>query len=97
MSAEGRGVSVEMRQRKHVKTIILSDVSWENVLFEGNLGQLVELSMVDHSVLEVRGANGVLRVDLTLKELEELSSRIRSSEASSSKSEEQKKNRQKER
>ncbi len=55
-----------------------------NVLFEGNLGKVLDLSMADHSVLEVRGENGVLRVDLTIDELDRLVSRVRSGEASSS-------------
>ena len=78
MSDGRRGFSVEMKQREHVKTIMVSDGGLENVLFEGNLGQLLELSMSDHSVLEVRGVNGVLRVDLTLEELDDMISKIRS-------------------
>jgi hypothetical protein len=67
-----------MKQRKHVKTIMVSDKGWENVLFEGNLGQLLELSMIDQNVLEVRGVNGVLRVDLTIEELGDMVLKIRS-------------------
>jgi len=80
-----RGVSVEMNQRKHVKTMMFTAESGDDVLFEGNLGQLNELSMVDDRVLEVRGINGILRVDLALEELEELASKIRSGKASGSK------------
>ena len=80
----GRGLSVEMKQRKHVKNITLSEEGGDHVLFEGNLGQLLELSMVDQRVLEVKGVNGVLRIDLALEELEEMISKLRSKGASSS-------------
>lgn len=84
MPGEGRGLSVEMKQRKHVKTMMFTDEVGGDVLFEGNLGQLIELSMVDESVLEVRGANGILRVDITLEELEDMVSKIRLGGASRS-------------
>jgi hypothetical protein len=74
-----------MKQRKHVKTFMFSDEFFEDTLFEGNLGQLIELAMSDDKVLEIKGFNGVLRVDITLDELENMTSRIRSSEASGSK------------
>jgi len=67
---------VEIKQRRYVKNITISDQGWDQVLFEGNIGQLVEASMDDHMVLEVRGENGILRVDLTLDELEAMISKI---------------------
>lgn len=82
---EGRGVSVEIKQRRYIKNITISDQGWDQVLFEGNLGKLVELTIDDCSVLEVRGVNGVLRIDITLEELEEMIARIRSGQASCSK------------
>ena len=84
MPPGGRGVSVEMKQRRHVKNIMISDQSWDQVLFEGNLGQLIEISMGDGSVFEVKGINGILRVDVTLDELEDMIKRIRSFETSGS-------------
>jgi len=42
------------------------------VLFEGSLGELEELSMIEGAVLEVRGANGVLRIDLIEEELRKM-------------------------
>jgi hypothetical protein len=40
-------------------------------LFEGNLGALQDLSLVEGDVLEVIGVNGVLRINLTKKQLQE--------------------------
>ena len=79
-----RGLSVEMKLRKHVKSLIVSNVGMEQVLFEGNLGRIQGISMLDHSVLEVRGVNGVLRVDLILEELEEMIRGVRFKESSGS-------------
>lgn len=72
-----RGLSIELKRLGDVKSIVVSDRDRDQVLFEGSIGQLVEASMADHGVLEVRGVHGILRVDLTLDELEEMISRIR--------------------
>ena len=80
-----RGVSIEMKQRNHVKTMMFTAETGGDVLFEGNLGHIIELSMLDNHVLEMRCLNGTLRVDLALEELETMTSKIRSSIASSSK------------
>ena len=74
----GRGFSIEMKSKRHVKNISISDEAHDRVLFEGNIGGLEELSMVDERVLEVRGNHGLLRVDVTLGELEKMISDLRS-------------------
>ena len=61
--------SVEMRSKRFVKSISISDEARGQVLFEGNLGELVELSLVEGNVLEFVGVNGVLRVAVTEEEL----------------------------
>jgi len=61
--------SIEMKSKKHVKHISLSNESHDRVLFEGFLGKLKEISLVEGAVLEVKGANGVLRIDLSEDEL----------------------------
>jgi hypothetical protein len=57
--------SVEMRSKRYVKSISISDEAHDRVLFEGNLGELLELSLVEGNVLEFVGVNGVLRVAVT--------------------------------
>jgi len=64
--------SIEMNSKKHVKHISVSNESHDHVLFEISLGELEELSMIEGAVLEVRGANGVLRIDLSEKELRKM-------------------------
>lgn len=70
--------SVEMKSKKHVRTISVSNESHDRVLFEGFLGDLQELSMVEGKVLEIRGTNGILRVDLAEENLRKMLSRERS-------------------
>ena len=62
--------SVEMKAKKHVKNISISDESHDRVLFEGNLGKLLELTLTD-DVLEFIGVNGVLRIGVTEDQLRE--------------------------
>jgi hypothetical protein len=61
--------SVEMRSRKHVKNVAISEEARGLVLFEGELGELEELSLIEGHMLEIKGANGVLRIDLSEEEL----------------------------
>ncbi len=77
----GRGFSIEMESKRHVKNISISNEAHDRVLFEGDIGELKELSMVDEKVLEIRGSNGLLRVDVTVGELDKMISDLRSKDA----------------
>jgi hypothetical protein len=59
-----RGFSVEMTSKEHVRSLIVSDEFQGKVLFEGTLGELQELRMVEEIVLQVKGTKGTLRIDL---------------------------------
>ena len=61
--------SVEITSKSHVKTISLSDEAHERVLLEGDLGELRELSLVEGDVLEFRGVNGILRINVAEEQL----------------------------
>jgi len=63
--------SIEMKSKQHVKNISISDEAHERVLFEGNLGKLLNMSLVEGDILELTGVNGVLRVSLTREQLQE--------------------------
>jgi hypothetical protein len=67
-----------MASKTYVKSLIVSDELRGTVLFDAELGNLVGLSSVDGIVLEVRGVNGTLRVDLTNEELEDMLRKVRS-------------------
>lgn len=64
--------SVEMKSRDNIKTISMSNTPYESVLFEGFLGELEELWMVEEVILEVKGSNGILRIDLNEEELRKM-------------------------
>jgi hypothetical protein len=74
----GRGVSIEMGSKRHVKNISISDEAHDRVLFECNIGVLEEVSMVDDRVLEVKGSHGILRVDMSIEEMEKILFDLRS-------------------
>lgn len=61
--------SIEIKSKKYVKNISISDEAHDRVLFEGDLGELLEISLMEGNVLELVGANGVLRVGLTEEQL----------------------------
>ncbi|MFX1476254.1 MAG: hypothetical protein ACFFCO_12375 [Promethearchaeota archaeon] len=72
--------SVEMKSKKHVRHISVSNESHDRVLFEGSLGRLEELSMVEGAMLEIRGTNGVLRIDLSEDDLRKMLSHKKEAE-----------------
>ena len=72
--------SIEIKSKKHVRHMSVSNESHDRVLFEGSLGELKGLSMVEGAVLEVKGANGVLRIDLGEDELRKMLSQKKEAE-----------------
>jgi len=56
--------SVEIDSKMHVKKISLSDEAHDPVIFEGSIGGLMEISLIESSALEFIGENGVLRVEV---------------------------------
>jgi len=72
----GHVFSVEMKSKSHVKNITISDEAHDRVLFEGDLGELEEVAFIGGSMLEVRGSNGVLRVELGEDETRKLMSQM---------------------
>jgi hypothetical protein len=59
---------IELKSKGDVKSVSL-DVD-EKVLIEGSIGSLKRAQFLEDLVLEVVGSNGVLRMDLALKDLE---------------------------
>ena len=71
------GFSVELDDRERVKRFFILNDSGNKVLFEGFLGELKGISLVEGLMLEVRGSNGILRMDLTEEELRSVLAGIR--------------------
>jgi hypothetical protein len=63
------GFSIEVKSKKHIKTMNLSNGHPDAVLIEGDLGPLTEVSMFEDRVLVVRGRHGTIRVELSRTEL----------------------------
>lgn len=58
-----------MGSKRHVKSISISNEAHERVLFEGDIGEMLELVIVEGEVLKVKGTNGTLRIDIREEEL----------------------------
>lgn len=68
-SKKERVFSVELKSKRNLKNLTLTNGSSDNVLLEGNLGELVQARFAEGVILEVVGKNGVLRIDLSEAEI----------------------------
>ena len=64
--------SIELKSKKHVKTIALTNKIQNRILLEGYLGELEEITLIEGRVVELKGANGTLRLDICEDELMQL-------------------------
>ena len=64
-----RGLTAEISSKRYVKNVSISNEAHDRVLFEGVFGELLELYMVEDKVLEIKGTEGTLRIDVTKQEL----------------------------
>ena len=77
----GHVFSVEMKSKNHVRSISISNETKDRVLFEGDLGELEEVAFIGGSMLEVRGTNGVLRIELGEDETRKVMSQMSATRA----------------
>lgn len=64
--------SIQLKSKDYVKSVALPNDEEGNVLIEGFLGKLEDVSFIEGIMLEIDGAYGSLRMDFTKKELEKL-------------------------
>ena len=64
-----RVFSVELKSKRNLKNVTLTNDSKDSVLVEGTIGELVQATFAEDIILEVVGKNGVLRVDLREDEI----------------------------
>jgi len=76
--------SIEMRSKRYLNQISMSDRGRDPVLIEGFLGDIENVSLVEDVMFEINGVNGVLRVDITNDELMKLLSRKASNKSGDS-------------
>ena len=65
-----RVFSVELKSKRNLKNVTLTNGSSDSVLIEGTLGELVQATFAEGVILEVVGKNGVLRIDLRENEIQ---------------------------
>jgi len=59
-----RVFSVELKSKRNLKNVTLTNGSSDSVLVEGTIGELVQASFAEGIILEVIGKKGVFRIDL---------------------------------
>lgn len=64
--------SIELKSKKHVKCLSFADDDRDNVLIEGFLGKLTDVSFTEGLMLAIEGTNGILRMDLNEQEMKTL-------------------------
>jgi hypothetical protein len=64
--------SIELKSKEYLKRVAIPTEAEDNLLIEGFLGELEEIDLVEGVMLEIKGANGILRMDLKEEELNTL-------------------------
>jgi hypothetical protein len=65
-----RFFSVELTSKNHLKNVTLTNGSYDNVLVEGTIGELVAATFSEDEILEVMGKKGVLRINLAQTDIQ---------------------------
>jgi len=61
--------SVELKSKRNLKNVTLTNGSGDSVLVEGTIGELVQATFAEGIILEIIGKNGILRIDLREDEI----------------------------
>ena len=69
-SGKERVFSVELKSKRNLKNITLTNGSSDSVLVEGTIGEFVKATFTEGIILEVVGKKGVLRIDLAEDEIQ---------------------------
>ncbi len=64
-----RVFSVELKSKRNLKNVTLTNGSRDSVLVEGTIGELVQATFAEGIILEVVGKKGILRIDLEEDEI----------------------------
>jgi hypothetical protein len=68
-TSKERYFSIELNNKTNIKNLALTNNHHENVLIEGNLGELQYASFSEGVILEVVGDKGILRINLLPSEI----------------------------
>jgi hypothetical protein len=73
---EKHAFAIELKSREYLKLVAIPNDTGDNVLIEGFLGELEAVDLIEGVMLEIRGTNGTLKMDLKEEELNLLYNRI---------------------
>ncbi len=68
-----RFFSIELTSKNHLKNVTLTNGSYDNVLVEGTIGELVSATFAEDEILEIIGKKGVLRINLARTDIQKAS------------------------
>ena len=69
--AKEHSFSIEMQSEYCVRKMFFLDEEKGHVLFEGFLGELKNIVLVEGVMLEIEGKNGILKLDITQQEIKQ--------------------------
>jgi len=72
-----RVFSVELKSKRNLKNVTLTNGSSDSVLVEGTIGELVQATFAEGIILEVVGKKGILRIDLGEDEIKKTTDQTR--------------------
>lgn len=64
--------SIELKSKEYIERISIPNEIGDNALIEGSLGELEELGFIEGIMLEIKGANEIIRIDLIEEELRKM-------------------------
>ena len=70
--ASEHAFSIEMQSKESIKRVTMSNEAGDKLLIEGILGELHEVNFVEDAMIEIKGENGILRIDMLRQELNRL-------------------------
>ncbi|MGD6934136.1 MAG: hypothetical protein ACQCN5_08025 [Candidatus Bathyarchaeia archaeon] len=71
-----RGFYIELKSKRNLKNVTLTDNSVESFLLEGTIGEFVAAKFTEGVIFEVVGTEGVLRIDLCEGEIQKKSTEL---------------------
>jgi hypothetical protein len=70
-----RVFSIELKSKRNLNNITLTNGTSDSVLLEGTLGELVQATFTEGIILQVVGKNGILRIDIGEAEIQKSTNR----------------------
>jgi len=71
-----RVFSVELKSKRNLKNLTLTNGNSDTVLLEGTIGEFIQATFTEGIILEVIGKSGVLRVDLGEMEIKKTPNQV---------------------